>query len=55
MLVHLVMLVLELVLVVEISGRVVQRYMDCLEMNACGCLRVLGSCRCCWVFLVRCR
>ena len=33
MLVHLKMLVVELVLVVQISESVVQRYMDCLEMK----------------------
>ena len=52
MLVHLEVLVVELVLVVQISERVVlQRYMGYLGGNSCRCLGVLGSCRWCWVFL----
>ena len=52
MLVHLGMSVAELVLVVQISERVVlQKCMRYLEKNSCGCLGALGSCGYCWVFL----
>ena len=51
MLVHLEVLVVELVLVVQISVSFFKGIGVILERNSCRCLGVLGSCRWCWVFL----